>query len=343
MCPYLGAALHQTSDDLPEVQVALLGQAAQGEAMSKKTKKGANNMQRSGRKHDPRDGWYTLTPADATRLLDEQPMNRPIRQSKVEKFSAVIAAGDWVANGETIILDENDCILDGQGRCRSVQIAGRAIETYVIHGVSRKAFTSIDTGQGRSAGDTLALSGAQNVALLAAVCRWCIVLDVMGYAGSSSQPKYSITNTQVNEFYRKNKAALISALSDLSDIAANWVSACKGIVPPSMLVYVYLRGKSLNAAKAKEFAVGVITGESLAKGSPMLALRKYDKMGQRSQHVDLAMAIKAMNAHLEGRQLLLLKWDPKRETFPVVNTTDDDLEYRDPVEASLHRAQLARG
>ena len=258
------------------------------------------------RQHDPRDGWYVITPSIAQFLLDSQPHNRPLREIKAQRFAEQITERQWMPNGEPIILDENGMLLDGQGRCRAVCIAGKPIETYVIHGIPRKFFPSVDIGQNRSGADTLALMGAKNYAVVSAVCR----LGALSLRGELHSSTATVTNTEINSFYKLNATVINNAMETIG----HWFK--KAPLPPSILLFVYLEASKVDQDKAFEFIRGVVTGELLPNSSPMLALRQRMQVIRgrpMRSHEKLALTIKAWNSFLLGRKTSVLRWQRSGE------------------------------
>jgi hypothetical protein len=100
-----------------------------------------------------------LTPFLAQRLLDKNPKNRSLSVVRAKVLAATIARGEWMSNGETIIVDTDGNLLDGQHRCMAVIIAEQSIPTLLVEGVSSSAFATIDLGKQRSASDLLAIAG----------------------------------------------------------------------------------------------------------------------------------------------------------------------------------------
>lgn len=271
------------------------------------------------KRHDNRDGWYLITPADAQRWLDDQPQNRPENRGKCERFAEEMRGKRWLPNGETIILDEHGKLLDGQGRCRACVISGVPFESYVVFGVKRHMFPSVDSGaEPRTAGHLCALLGATNWNLVASVLKWSILIDQWKLSPSSSGVKSTITNAMILGAYRKQGDAVKTAIADMQTISSTWRALLVGYVPPSVLIYVYMRMRERSPEKALLFATGMITGESLKKGSPILTLRNrsMNTTGKILSYVHMACAIKAARAFLVGKELLNIRWDPSREQFP---------------------------
>jgi hypothetical protein len=101
----------------------------------------------------------TLTPALAQALLQRNPNNRNLSMARAKVLAASITRGEWAANGESIIVDSNGNLLDGQHRCMAVILANQAINTLLVEGVDPSAFATIDLGKQRSAADLLSVAG----------------------------------------------------------------------------------------------------------------------------------------------------------------------------------------
>jgi len=274
------------------------------------------------KKSDSRDGWYQLEPGDCQRLLDGQPKNRVLRESKAIGFARDMDAGKWRPNGEPVIFDENDELLDGQGRCRACVIAGKPFEAYLIYGVPRRFFPTVDTGQSRLGADTLNLAGFQNYAVAAAVVRLAIHFS----RGHSLSDGRRVPNWELADWAKKNSERIGRALED---VAPFWK---KSPLPPSHLVYVYMEAREIDPAKALAWATGVAFGENLSAGSPVLVLRNQLARLKGQAHVvspyeKLAWAIKSWNQFVAGREdVKLIKWVTKggkgkknTEDFPVIS------------------------
>jgi hypothetical protein len=272
------------------------------------------------RKPDSRDGWYLLAPGDAQRLIDAQPTNRPMRLSKSERFAKDITSGKWRPNGEPLILDEQDLLADGQGRCRAVVLAGRPIEVYVIHGIPRKFFPTFDTGQARTGADTLSINGVKHYAVVSAVAKIGITLAAGGSGANINKPA---TNQDIEAFSKKNAARIDAAVEKLHRV---WI---KSPLAPSILTYVYMAAAEIDDEKALRWALGVALGENLPAGSPMLTLRNRliglkGEQHRAKNYEKLAWAIKSWNAFAAGRAWHIARWTARlggknAEAFPVIS------------------------
>lgn len=116
-----------------------------------------------------------ITPEIAASILDhseEQVRNRTVNQGHVTWLAAQMTAGKWVLNGESIILDDEGCLIDGQHRLWAVVEAQVAIESLVVRGADRKGFATIDTGTARTLANVLGICNEKYAATVAAALSW---------------------------------------------------------------------------------------------------------------------------------------------------------------------------
>lgn len=112
----------------------------------------------------------TITPKIAVELLNRNPHNRNLRQGRVKELAEEIKNGTFALNGETVIIDWNGDICNGQHRLHGVVLANRSIETVVVRGVDPDTKSTIDTGSPRSLADVLTMSGENNGRNKASMC-----------------------------------------------------------------------------------------------------------------------------------------------------------------------------
>lgn len=110
-----------------------------------------------------------VSPDKAKQLLERNPNNRNIVQKRVEQICRVIKDGKWVLNGETIILDSDGALMDGQHRLMAIAKSGMTVPVLIVKGVPRVHGYSIDRGMGRTVNHVLQMEGIKNSALSAAI------------------------------------------------------------------------------------------------------------------------------------------------------------------------------
>lgn len=283
-------------------------------------------MEGPSKEHDVRDGWYVIDPYLAGTLLSNQPRNRGLKESKATRFANEMKEGNWKSNGEPIILDEEGKLLDGQGRMRACQISGKAVEVYVIHGIPRSFFPSLDRGQLRTGADTLTIQNFKDATVAASIARLAILYEM----GKSLTGNERVENFLIEKYAKKNRLEIESAIS----FCIPHTRQCP--VAPSMVGFILYRTRRIDMEKANIFATGVLTGASLPSDSPALVLRnrmmslkgETYKLGSGEK---LAFIIKSWNAYITGKPMLILKWNKKAagkrraESFPrILNSAGEE-------------------
>ena len=115
-----------------------------------------------------------VTPELASAYLAANKRNRPLRKARVERYARDMTEGRWQMNGETIIISDEDNLLNGQHRLEAVVKAGVPVWMMVTTGVPESAFSTMDAGLTRTAGDVLGMKGVLNFNQVAAVARICL-------------------------------------------------------------------------------------------------------------------------------------------------------------------------
>jgi hypothetical protein len=87
---------------------------------------------------------------------------------------------------------------------------------------------------------------------------------------------------------------------------------------------VFYRAMLIDPDAAGDFLDQILSGAGLEEGSPVLQLRQYGVSSQvrkDRQVYDLAVAVKAWNAHVTGGRIYTLRWTREgvnREAFPAM-------------------------
>lgn len=265
----------------------------------------------------PKAEVVTVTPQMAAQWLEHNTRNRSLTSTNVEKLAGAIDRGEWIMNGESIKFSQDGRLLDGQHRLAAVVECNTAIQTLVIHGLSQEAQETVDTGKKRTLPDVLTLRGESNANMLAAALNVVhrIQNETMKRAGSAyPTPQQALKLLQSDPAIREG---------------LTWGSRLNSRLrfPGGLGCGLYHLFSSVAAEDAEVFFESLITGESLAEGSPILALRnnlerramkKYDR---ERMEVVAAWTIKAWNAWREGSEIQRLYWTPggsRPEPFPAI-------------------------
>jgi hypothetical protein len=235
----------------------------------------------------------TITPARAKELLDApRPDNRQLAPGQVNMLTRVLREGAWKVNGDTIKLGVKGELLDGQHRLMACVNSGVPLTTLVAYGVPEKAMGTMDTHKPRTAADNLAISGYQNVALLAACVRKLVM-----YATGSQATK--MAPEEVKEILR------LHAIQESCRLAAY---GNKGLFTPASLGAIHYIGAMIQGRadaslveKANAFMTVIKSGVPAYDGDPAHVAREYVISKNSARFTNLERMIKErLLAHAWG-------------------------------------------
>lgn len=202
----------------------------------------------------------TITPQMAAELLRNRPANRPIAKARIRAMMEDMRAGRWSTNGESIILDAELRLLDGQHRLLAVQESGVTITALVAVGVEGSAMPTIDQGARRSGADTLAASSIPRARDMAAVARWLWRLE------------HAQMRMQAVPLRNQDLPAFVAGHPGVH-ATLGWGSALQPILPASCAAACYYHFSRHDSGLAKTYYLALKSGEGLEAGHPALAVR----------------------------------------------------------------------
>lgn len=234
----------------------------------------------------------TIKPKDADSLLCRNEGNRKISPMVVERFAEDMRRNKWSLNGETIKIYDADgelpVLLDGQHRLSACVKAKKAFTTAVAYVDSPSAFSTIDCGKNRSAGDIMTILGYPSGNALASALKLLMQVeanklgDVNTGGGASN---YSLKNHQLQREIEKRVPLLSDSVAFSTKMKAKLKTRPSAIavahyqlshahrIPKGTTSFI---GASRDAQTcAEEFLTLLHTGENLKAGSPILAYRNF--------------------------------------------------------------------
>lgn len=250
-----------------------------------------------------------ITPEMAMKILEASSdiKNRNVSDGHVEWLASQMKANKWHLNGEPIILDDENQLIDGQHRLWAIVKSETTIESMVTRGVDRKGFASIDTGAARTLANVLGIVGEKYAAAMAAALSWTHRHDLGKMFTSSKAAGFSHqVGLQLIRKYPeiRDSAEEVYRMSAKSEIL-------KG-VSSSTLIFLHHRFSTHSKEKATEFfeTLGDIRFDSA--GTPtrilrdqLLRIRSEVRSGGGSATPSLelmAFFIKAWSDFLVGRK-----------------------------------------
>lgn len=155
-----------------------------------------------------------ITPEYAGELLKMNVGNRRLKPIK-NVYADQMKKGTWMENGESIIIDKNGFIKDGQHRLNAVIASGVSYFCVVVTGVDPEVMDTIDVGTNRSLQDILELNGFQNFGITSSIIKAILgrneknKFHVNSGSGTRSSVKTYVTNAAGLKFALKYKQEVL--------------------------------------------------------------------------------------------------------------------------------------
>jgi len=267
----------------------------------------------------------TITPVMAQAWLDRGGTNRKPSERAIQKLMWAIQLGEWDMTGETIKLDKDGKVRDGQHRLHAVIRAGIPVDNIVVRGISESAFDKIDTGKSRSMADVLSIHGHNQTVAKATAARGLMLIEQIGRIttggsrlGTIPMPSnaaglaYIESHPEVNEGIR---------LADKVRVVGGFVGGTGLWAIPLAMFW------RLSPEQTEVFVESLVVGEMLERGSPILRLRNSYQGRSRDWHAHgearerlVAIVIKAWNFWRRDETVQQISWHNTgrgAEKFPV--------------------------
>ena len=252
-----------------------------------------------------------VSPEQATRWLEGNTHNRPLKQTLVDRFVRDMQAGRWQLTHQGIAFDVDGVLIDGQHRLWAVILSGTNISLRVFFNEALETMMAVDTGQARSNFDVLHLSGdageisishlATLRAMLAGVDAHCLHMTV------------------------SEEAEWMAKHADAVDFGMEHLGSCrsKGIATATIRAVIARAYYSADHAKLIHFCDVLKTNRSGdEEDEPALLLREYltgnahAGNAQPLRRVRYVKAERALMAYLRGNRITNLR-AVGSELFPL--------------------------
>jgi len=260
-----------------------------------------------------------VTPAIATELKDGQLPPRNPRPGRIAQYARDIATGHWMASGETVIFDDLGKLVSGWHRLTAIEQAGKPVWLILVRGVPEHAYEVVDSGSPRSLNDTLRKRGLANVSSLGGAIRFAWLMQCDGLPYSSVQP----TRSELLTFLDENPGLIEAVTATLAFSKKSW--RWPGTSAAPVYYYAHQEWPEETLAFFYQLRTGEIRpGEGIHSGMPSYSMRRWldnranEPQARQPMHFG-AVAIKAINAHIQGKTTGTLTWTPSAP-FPKLLT-----------------------
>jgi hypothetical protein len=260
-----------------------------------------------------------ITPSSAKKLLEGNTDNRKLRKHRVAQYTDAMKRGLWEIQNDAITISKSGKLLNGQHRLTAIVESNQPCQCLVLRGVDDSAYTSIDSGLGRSVNDALAAAGMPaNATHITPMARTMICMEA-GLNPMDSNSMSLVQRHDIVEYVNKNDEMLDWALS-LSRRADGAV----GGIRHAWGVFAILAAQKHGREKVDTFINLVIDGAGLKPGESPLALRNWlsrqrGQWSRQASKTNIAVYISAFNKWMTREKTLVIKpFGGAWENFPEV-------------------------
>lgn len=267
------------------------------------------------RGHSIRVTVMEITPEMALAWLANNNRNpRKIRNPVWRRYANDMGKGAWAFPVDFIGMDVKGNIVQGQHRLRACAETDACFRSIVVYGVPEEAIEAMDRGLKRALADTFAGRGYANARDLQSAVRTGWRWDNGVLLANQAGP----TDAEGLEWLEANPG-IIDAVTDA--LRAKVVRMKTSVMAP-----LFYRACLIDEDAARIFVDRVISGVNLSADDPTYKLRQAAlnrgrrSTGNKEQAYDLAIAVKAWNAHVRAQPLRALKWSGqlRKEAFPAM-------------------------
>lgn len=258
-----------------------------------------------------------ITPAYARELLDTQEHNRNLSKRRVQQMADDITSVRWVANGESIKIDRNGKLIDGQHRLSGCILAGKPFTSLVVTGLDPKVIESIDQGASRSPGNVLQMlkPPAKNANNTASALRMLWQFEKFGQpimAGGRTYGNAHPTRAMIIAKYYE-----LRGLEESIQLGMRLKKHLGFLSPANIAVCHWLFKSKSGLTKADAFFEELEAGGGGRGSATFTLLTRLRGNRPTRRESGVAFTIKAWNAWVEGKKLAVIKYSAS-ESFPDI-------------------------
>lgn len=262
-----------------------------------------------------------VTPRMARDFIEmTHPDQRHHRDARVDQYAQDMRQGNWRTDTEdTILIDWNGYLIDGQNRLRGVIESGKTLEFIVVWGKDPAVMGVKDTGAVRTVADSLRIRGRgegmtqAELSTLGAIARRQLHWEAGRHSQTSMKTVGQATHSDI--------ADILERQPDIYGAAKIGLDASKSTRPPLVTAanygFFWLNANRIDSDLAYQWQAFWLTPEELPGGSPIAVVRERffrHKMAQSTRggfgdqrsvvlkpDEQLALLIRAWNLFLAGR------------------------------------------
>lgn len=193
-----------------------------------------------------------LSPCAARVLLESHNgRNRGLKRHQKYFLRGQIESGKFAYNGESIVVGDDNQVMNGQHRLNACVDSEIPIEVLMVFGVPADAFVTIDQGARRNGADVLSIEGHKNCVALAGCLR-----QVDNYFRDAIGKSHAGGNSA-----RNDNAKFLELLDQYPDVkgSVSKMLHCK-LTPPSLAAALHYLFAMQDKDQAEEFCDVILEG-----------------------------------------------------------------------------------
>ncbi len=253
-----------------------------------------------------------IEPAEADSLLSKKRSNAPVRLAQVKSYAHEMTAGNWVLNGDPIIIGKSGAVLSGVLRLEACKLSARSFPALVVSNIEDDTFETIDSVRRRTVSDILAIRKEESGRVLASAlgvlwryssanyvktARTPSAQTVLDMLGSHPEIRTSVVLTRsLGSGFPHGVAAALHYIFSLAD-------------PDAATLF-------FDDYRLEKPSISAV--EALKRNLEGLA----EKGGAKRQPYIIGLAIRAWEAARKGTDVKLLRFDPDVNELPMVSGVD---------------------
>lgn len=245
-----------------------------------------------------------VTPEIAAFMLEGNNRNRPAKARHVEILAKEMTEGRFKYNGDTIRIDRNGNLLDGQHRLMAVVKSGTTHLMTIVSGLDPEAFLTIDQGTRRTNADMLGVASPElkNVSHLASASRLLSMMEDRKMDGAKRGN--AVRNDRIIAVCQENASLLQDGLK------YGFRPHLRKLIPAAQSAAVFAHFSKENHSMTVEFF------EDVSKPMPELEISSLlrnqltdNKIGVKRMPNEkmICLFMKALRKHLDGQTVRQLK------------------------------------
>lgn len=250
-----------------------------------------------------------VTPTRAMALLESRENvsleNRKVDEQWVKRYAEDMRQGRWMVTGDSIKVNPDGNLIDGQHRLWAVVETGIAIDTFVVYNVPDETLDRIDRGRSRTTAQHLQMHGYRDVHVLASAITYCMAWEELGRFNIGGSRHRQLT-AQPEKY-----VAFLAEHPELPELIHRVGSRKFTTFAGSRSLYVALWHlfREVDEEDAERFMGALVTGAGLESGNPILALRnrlqalRLQGHGAGEPGFVGGLVVKAWGAWRKGRKL----------------------------------------